>query len=152
MSLVRWRPIQSFFPQIWDIQNEINKVFNNVVSPFSGEEGELRGTWSPSVDIAETEQEILVSADLPGLNKEDIRVNVQNNVLTFSGERKQETKSEGSNYHRLERSYGFFSRSFTLPATVKADGIKAAYKDGVLRLTLPKVEEAKPRQIAVDVK
>jgi HSP20 family protein len=152
MALLRWRPVQSFFPQIWDIQNEINKVFNNVVSPFSSEEGERRGTWSPSVDIAETEQEIVVSADLPGLNKEDIRVNVQNNALTFSGERKQETKSEGSNYHRLERSYGFFSRSFTLPATVKADGIQAAYKDGVLRLTLPKVEEAKPRQIAVDVK
>ncbi|MBI2950696.1 Hsp20/alpha crystallin family protein, partial [bacterium] len=136
----------------WDIQNEINKVFNSVMAPFSSEEGELRGAWTPTVDISETENELVVSADLPGLNKEDIKVNVQNNVLTFSGERKQETKSEESNVHRLERSYGFFSRSFTLPATVKADGIKAVYKDGVLRLTLPKVEEAKPRQIAVDVK
>ncbi|OGG43978.1 MAG: hypothetical protein A3F84_13085 [Candidatus Handelsmanbacteria bacterium RIFCSPLOWO2_12_FULL_64_10] len=152
MALVRWRPTQGLFPQIWDIQNEINKVFNGMIAPFSSEEGELRGAWTPSVDISETENELVVSADLPGLNKEDIKVNVQNNVLTFSGERKQETKSEGSNYHRLERSYGFFSRSFTLPATVKADGIKAAYKDGVLRLTLPKVEEARPRQIAVDVK
>lgn len=152
MALVRWRPIQSFFPQMWDIQNEINRVFNNVMAPFSSEGGELRGTWSPSVDIAETENELVVSADLPGVNKEDIKVNVQNNVLTFSGERKQGTKSEENNYHRLERSYGFFSRSFALPATVKADAIKAVYKDGVLRLTLPKVEEARPRQIAVDVK
>ncbi len=152
MSLVRWRPAQGFFPQVWDIQNEINKVFNSVMAPFSSEEGELRGAWTPSVDISETENELVVSADLPGLNREDIKVNVQNNVLTFSGERKQETKSEGSNVHRLERSYGFFSRSFTLPATVKTDGIKATYKDGVLHLTLPKVEEARPRQIAVDVK
>lgn len=152
MALVRWQPAQNLFPRIWDIQNEINKIFNSVMAPFSSEESELRGTWTPSVDISETEDELIVSADLPGLNKEDIKVNVQNNVLTFSGERKQETKSEGSNYHRLERSYGFFSRSFTLPATVKTDEIKAAYKDGVLRLTLPKAEEAKPRQIAVDVK
>jgi HSP20 family protein len=152
MALVRWQPAQNPFPRIWDIQNEINKVFNSVMAPFSSDEGELRGAWTPSVDISETENELVVSADLPGLNKEDIKVNVQNNVLTFSGERKQETKSEGSNVHRLERSYGFFSRSFTLPATVKADAIKAVYKDGVLRLTLPKVEEARPRQIAVDVK
>ena len=152
MALVRWQPAQGFFPRMWDIQNEINRVFNNVMAPFSSEEGELRGAWTPSADIAETENELVVSADLPGVNKEDIKVNVQNNVLTFSGERKQETKSEENNYHRLERSYGFFSRSFTLPATVKTDAIKAAYKDGVLRLTLPKAEEAKPRQIVVDVK
>lgn len=150
MALTRWRPTQSVFPQVWDIQNEINRVFDNLWGRPS-EESELRGMWSPSVDIAETKDEIVVSADLPGLNKEDIKVNVENNVLTFSGERKQEKKDEGSNYHRLERSYGFFSRSFTLPVTVQSDKIKAAYKDGVLRLSLPKVEEAKPRQIAVEI-
>lgn len=152
MALVRWRPAQGFFPQLWDIQNEVNKAFNNALEPFSSEGGEFRSAWHPAVDIAETENELIVSADLPGVNKEDIKVNVQNNVLTFSGERKQESKPEENNVHRLERSYGFFSRSFTLPATVKADAIKAVYKDGVLRLTLPKVEEAKPRQIVVDVK
>jgi len=151
MALVRWQPERGFFPQMWDIRNEINKMFNSVLEPFT-EGSELRSTWYPAVDISETENELVVSADLPGLNREDIKVNVQNNVLTFSGERKQEMKSEEGNYHRLERSYGFFSRSFTLPATVKADEIKAVYKDGVLRLTLPKVEEARPRQIAVDVK
>lgn len=150
MALTRWRPTQAVFPPVWDIQNEINRVFDNLWGRPT-EETELRGMWSPSVDIAETKDEIVVSADLPGLNKEDIKVNVENNVLTFSGERKQEKKDEGSNYHRLERSYGFFSRSFTLPATVKSDKIKAAYKDGVLRLSLPKAEEAKPRQIAVEI-
>lgn len=152
MALVRWRPTQTFFPRVWDIQNEINRVFDSLMGPSSSEGDDFRGMWSPSVDIAETDDEVVVSADLPGIHKEDIKVNVQNNVLTFSGERKQETKSEGSNYHRMERAYGFFSRSFTLPATVKADAIKAVYKDGVLRLTLPKVEEARPRQIAVEVK
>ena len=148
MALTRWRPTQAVFPPVWDIQNEINRVFDNLWGP---EESKLRGMWSPAVDIAETRDEIVVSADLPGLEKENIKVNVENNVLTFSGERKQETKTEESNVHRLERSYGFFSRSFALPATVKSDKIKAAYKDGVLRLMLPKVEEAKPRQIAVEI-
>lgn len=148
MALTRWRPMPSAFPQVWDIQSEINRVFDNLWGP---EESELRGMWSPAVDIAETKDEIVVSADLPGLNKENIKVNVENNVLTFSGERKQETQENGSNVHRLERSYGFFSRSFTLPATVRADAIKAAYKDGVLHLTLPKAEEAKPRRIAVEI-
>jgi HSP20 family protein len=152
MALVHWRPAQGFFPQIWDIQNKVNRAFNSVLEPFSSEGGELRSAWDPAVDIVETKDELVVSADLPGVNKEDIKVNVQNNVLTFSGERKHETKIEENNYHRMERSYGFFSRSFTLPATVKADAIKAVYKDGVLHLTLPKVEEAKPRQIVVDVK
>jgi HSP20 family protein len=151
MSLVRWRPAQNLFPQLWDVQNEVNRVFGNFWGRNAAEEGELRGTWSPAVDIAESKDELVVSADLPGLNREDIKVNVENNVLTFSGERKQEKREEESNYHRLERSYGYFSRSFTLPATVKADRIKASYKDGVLCLTLPKIEEAKPRQIAVEI-
>lgn len=151
MSLVRWRPAQNLFPQLWDVQNEVNRVFDGLWGRTSTDEGELRGMWSPAVDIAEGKEELVVSADLPGVNREDIKVHVENNVLTFSGERKQEKKEDGSNYHRLERSYGFFSRSFTLPATVQADRIKASYKDGVLRLALPKIEEAKPRQIKVEV-
>lgn len=150
MAITRWRPTQTVFPQVWDIQNEINRVFDNLWGR-STEESELRGMWSPAVDISETKDEIIVSADLPGLQKDEIKVDVENNVLTFSGERRQEEKTEGSNVHRLERSYGYFSRSFTLPATVRSDAIKAAYKDGVLRLKLPKVEEAKPRQIAVEI-
>ncbi len=152
MSLVRWRPTGSLLPRDWGIQNDVSRIFDHLFDRPFFDGDELRGIWSPSVDIEETENELIVTADLPGVNKDGIKVNVQNNVLTFSGERKREEKSEKDNLHRLERTYGSFSRSFRLSATVVSDGIKATYKDGVLRLTLPKVEEAKPRQIAVEVK
>ena len=152
MSLVRWRPTSSFLPRNWDIQNDVSRIFDHLLDRPFFDGDELRGIWSPSVDIAETENELIVTADLPGVNKDDIKVNVGDNVLTFSGERKREEKSGKGNLHRLERTYGSFSRSFSLSAAVVADEIKATYKDGVLRLTLPKVEEAKPRQIAVEVK
>ena len=148
MSLIRWRPAYRLFPRIWDIQNEINGVFDgqpNLSCQFED------SAWSPSVDIAETADQIVVSADLPGVSKGDIKVNLENNVLTFSGERKRESKAENENYPRTERSCGFFSRSFTLPSSVKVDAIKAGYENGVLRLILPKVEEARPRLIPVGV-
>ena len=111
--------------------------------------------WSPSVDISEDDKEFLVKAELPDVKREDIKVNVENGVLTITGERKFEKEEKGKKYHRIERSYGSFTRSFTrsftLPEAVKADKVAAEFKDGLLHVRLPKDESAKPKNIAVNV-
>jgi len=108
-------------------------------------------TWAPAVDIYETEHELVVKADLPDIKPEELDIRVENNILTIRGERKFEKKVNESNYLRVERAYGSFSRSFSLANTVNAEAIKADYKNGVLALTIPKREEAKPKQIKVNV-
>ena len=118
--------------------------------PAEGEELE-RGTWAPAVDIHETEDSYVVKADLPGMNKDDIKVDLRDNTLTISGEKKFEEKASKDNYIRMERAYGTFVRSFTLPPNVDAQKIQAKFKDGVLELTLPKKEDAKPKQISINV-
>lgn len=135
------------------LQDRVNKMFDQTVRTLYPEtEEELeRGTWAPAVDIHETEDSFVVKADLPGVNKDDIQIDLNDNTITFKGERKFENKVSKDNYIRVERSYGTFVRSFTLPQNVDAEKIKAAYKDGVLELTLPKKEEAKPKQIKVEV-
>jgi HSP20 family protein len=107
--------------------------------------------WSPSVDISENDDNIVVNAEIPGMNKEDINVSVRDDTLTIKGEKKREREEEEENYHVVERSYGRFQRSFTLPDNVKSDDIKANYKDGVLNITIPKTEEAKSKELKVDV-
>ena len=109
-------------------------------------------TWTPAVDIAEQENEYLVKVELPGINKDDVKITVESNVLTVRGEKKQDQEVKEDNYHRVERTYGSFLRSFRLPSSVRADRIDAVYKDGILTVTLPKAEEAKPKQIEVKVK
>lgn len=108
-------------------------------------------TWAPAVDIYETQNELVVKADLPDVNEKDIDVRVENNLLTIRGERKFEKSVSEENFLRVERTYGSFSRSFSLPNTVNAESIGAEYKNGVLTVTLPKREEAKPRQVKVTV-
>ena len=108
-------------------------------------------TWAPAVDIYETEHELVVKADLPDIKPEELDIRVENNILTIRGERKFEKKVNESNYLRVERAYGSFSRSFSLANTVNSEAIKAEYKNGVLTLTIPKREEAKPKQIKVNV-
>jgi HSP20 family protein len=108
-------------------------------------------TWAPAVDIFETEHELVVKADLPDVKPEDLDIRVENNILTIRGERKFEKKVDEKNYLRVERAYGSFSRSFSLANTVNSEAIKADYKNGVLTLTIPKREEAKPKQIKVNV-
>ena len=108
-------------------------------------------SWSPRVDIHETDKEIIIDAELPGINKEEIKVELKNNTLTISGERKQEKKSESGNSFRIERHYGKFERSFGLPETVLGDKVNAKFKDGILTLTLPKTEKAIPKEITVNV-
>jgi HSP20 family protein len=139
------------------LQSRINRLFEEGfgLAPFADEAQSLSSSlssWSPACDIYETENEIVVKAELPEVKKDDVHVSLENNVLTIRGERKFEDESKRENYHRIERSYGEFVRSFTLPAIINSDKIGAEFKDGVLRVTLPKREEAKPKQIEVTVK
>ena len=135
------------------LQEQINRVFGEVVGR-TGEESNLTA-WAPAVDIYETENELVVKADVPDVNPEDLDIRVENNILTIRGERKFETqgheKVNENNYLRIERAYGSFSRSFSLANSVNSEAIKADYHNGVLTLSLPKREEAKPKQIKVNV-
>jgi HSP20 family protein len=125
-------------------------VFSRPSLRNSGKENLTVADWMPTVDISETEGEYLIKAELPEVRKEDVKVTVENGVLTLQGERRQEKEEKGKRFHRVERSYGSFVRSFTLPESVDDSSVKAEYKDGVLNLHLPKSEKVKPR--AIDVK
>jgi HSP20 family protein len=132
----------------WEPFREWTRVFEDpYFRAWSGEENTCR--WCPAVDVSESEKEILVSADLPGVAAEDVEITVKENVLTLTGERKVEKDDKGDAYHRVERAYGSFSRSFVLPSTVDESKVGADFKDGVLRVHLPKREEAQPRKIAI---
>jgi len=131
------------------LQDQINRLLNEAFDRTS-DEANLT-TWAPAVDIYETEHELVVKADIPEIKPEELDIRVENNILTIRGERKFEKEVSENNYLRVERSYGSFSRSFSLANTVNAEAIKADYKNGVLTLSIPKREEAKPKQIKVNV-
>ena len=131
------------------LQDQFNRIFNESFHS-AGQESALT-TWAPPVDISETANELVVKADLPEVSEKDIDVRVENNLLTIRGERKFEKSVSEESFLRVERSYGSFSRSFSLPNTLNADAIRAEYKNGVLTITLPKREETKPRQVKVNV-
>lgn len=135
------------------LQQRINTLFEDSLglAPFSEETWSL-SSWAPACDIYETENEIVVKAELPEVKKEDVQVSLENNVLTIRGDRKFSDETKREDYHRIERSYGEFVRSFTLPAIIDSNRIAAEFKEGVLRVTLPKREEARPKQIEVAVK
>jgi HSP20 family protein len=135
------------FRGVSTLQDQINRLFDGAFDR-SSEEGNLT-TWAPAVDIFETEHNLVVKADLPDVKPEELDIRVENNILTIRGERKFEKKVNESNYLRVERSYGSFSRSFSLSNTVNTESIQAEYKNGVLTLSIPKREEAKPKQIKV---
>jgi HSP20 family protein len=145
-TLNRW---EQPFGGAMTLQEQINRVIGDVVGR-QGEESNLT-PWAPPVDIYETEHELVVKADLPEVNPQDLDIRVENNILTIRGERKFENKVNEENYLRVERAYGSFSRSFSLANSVKSDAIKADYQNGVLTLSIPKREEAKPKQIKVNV-
>lgn len=145
MTVVRYDP----FRDLRSLQDEVNRLFTTNLSRAFGDEGIARGAWNPSVDIYENKDQIVLEAELPGMNREDFDLSIENNVITLRGERRFEKKEESDNYHRVERSYGSFTRSFTLPQTVTAEGATAEYRNGVLRVTLPKREEIKARRIEV---
>ena len=137
------------FRGVTTLQDQVNRVIGDLVGR-TGEESNLT-PWAPAVDIYETEHELVVKADLPDVNPQDLDIHVENNILTIRGERKFENKVKEENYLRMERSYGSFSRTFSLANSVNSEAIKADYQNGVLTLTIPKREEAKPKQIKVNV-
>ena len=145
MTIIRYDP----FRDLRTLQEEVNRLFSTNLTRGFGEESIGRGAWNPSVDIYENKDHIVLEAELPGMNREDFELSVENNVITLRGERQFEKKDDSDNYHRVERSYGSFTRSFTLPQTVSADEATAEYTNGVLRVTLPKREETKARRIQV---
>ena len=145
MTVVRYDP----FRDLRTLQEEVNRLFSTNLTRTFGDEGIGRGAWAPSVDIYENKDQIVLEAELPGMKQEDFDLSIENNVITLRGERKFEKTDEADNYHRVERSYGAFTRSFTLPQTVSAEGATAEYNNGVLRVTLPKREETKARRIQV---
>lgn len=142
MNMMKYDP----FRELRGLHDEMNRLFSGV-TPDRNEFA--RGAWSPNVDIFEDKDRLIVEAELPGMKREDFEVSVENNVLTLKGERKFEKKTEGDNYHRVERSYGSFTRQFTLPQTITAEGATADFENGVLRVALPKREETKARKIEI---
>ncbi|MDX2033224.1 MAG: Hsp20/alpha crystallin family protein [Blastocatellia bacterium] len=140
------------FSEFKAVQQDFGRLFGGAFPRmFTGEEV-LSGNWSPRVDIFEDENSIVLEADLPGIKAEDFKLSIENFKLTLSGERKFDKGAASENWHRVERSYGSFTRTFSLPSTVNVDGVKADLRDGVLQVTLPKREEVKARQIQVEVK
>ena len=147
MAIVRFEP----FRDLLTTQREFDRLFKEAFSPMSGETEVSTRSWAPPVDIYETEDAIVLKAELPGIDPKDVEVRVEDNTLYLKGERNYEKEVNEQNYHRIERSYGSFARSFSLPNSISAEKVKAEYKDGLLTLTMPKREEAKPKTIKIDV-
>lgn len=155
MSLVRWKPVQTLpFPSdLMSVQREINKMFENVFRGGILDEETLGSAgWVPAADVSENDNEFTLQLELPGVTKDDVRITMQDNAITIRGEKKQEKESRKGNAHRVERSYGSFERTFSLPAVVKSEKIEATFSNGILTVTLPKAEEARPKQVEVKVR
>ena len=148
MAITRYNP----FRDLMTLSERLNKMFDEGMLPATSEDEFLTGAWVPAVDIYETENEIVIKAEVPGMSEKDVEVTVENNMLTIKGERKFEEEVKKENYHRIERAYGTFQRSFQLPATVNVNKITAEQKDGILTIRLPKKEEQKPKKINIKVK
>jgi HSP20 family protein len=153
MALIRWKPRREWnpFTDILDLKDEINRVFNSSLSRGSAVPGADRA-WAPAIDIYEDKGNFIAKVDLPGLTKDDIDISVQGNTVSIKGEKKHEHEEKEGAFYCCERSYGRFERTFELPTEVDAAKVKATYKDGVLEVSLPQSEAAKPKQIKVDVK
>lgn len=152
MTLIRWRPESEMVPRISDLSREMNRLFDSFLRGDVTEEGLANSYWTPAVDILEKDDAYTLEAELPGLKKDDVKISVQDNILTLRGERKDERKESKKGYLRMETNYGSFTRSFTLPTTINASKIEAEFKDGILKIEIPKAEEAKPKMIEVKVK
>jgi HSP20 family protein len=144
MALIRWAPA----PYATDFNRLFNSFFD---TPTTAADGSIARRWIPAVDLAETEGDYVLKADLPGLTEKDVHIELENNVLTVSGERKAENEESGQGFRRVERSYGSFTRRLTLPEGVDADAIKATVNNGVLEVHIPKPEAAKPRKVEIAV-
>jgi HSP20 family protein len=148
MSIVRWDPLRN----VASLQDRINRLFNEAFSSSKGFEDEVSmSAWRPAVDIYDTDNALVIKVELPGIEKDDVSVDVKGNVLTIKGERSFDKEIKEENYYRKERSIGKFQRSFTLPEAVNPEAIKANFKNGVLEIEVPKPEEKKPKQISINV-
>ena len=153
MTLVKWNPAR----ELLNVEREFNKLFNTFNSRFGFDDSSMNedlenAVWSPLTDISENKDQYILKLDLPGVSKENLKLNFHDGELIISGERKQEKEDKDSKYHRIERTYGKYFRSFTLPQTIQADKINAEFKDGQLTITVPKSEEAKPKELEIKVK
>ena len=149
MAIVKWDP----FRDMITLRDRMDRLFEDSLSRFrGGEEDMTHSTWSPAVDIYETAEDIIIKAEIPGVNKKDISVEVKNDSLYLKGDRKFEKELKEENYHRMERSYGSFCRVFSLPTSVEQDKIKANFKHGVLQISIPKLEEEADKSVNIDVK
>ncbi|MBI2286954.1 MAG: Hsp20/alpha crystallin family protein [Nitrosomonadales bacterium] len=148
MNLVKWDP----FRELEDVTNRLNRIFGqSLARSESGQNMLAVADWAPSVDISETDSEYLIKGEIPGVKKEDVKVTIQDGMLTIQGERKQEKEEKGKKFHRIERSYGSFVRSFRVPDDADENSVKAEFKDGMLNVTLAKSAKAKPKAIEVSV-
>jgi HSP20 family protein len=147
-TIVRWDPLK----EMSTLQERMNRMFDDVWGRGRRPDEEfISGSWVPAVDVRETKDSLEIAAELPGMDPKNVEVSVDNGVLTLRGSRHFEKAAEGETYHRVERAYGAFERSFTLPTNVDPEKIQAAYRHGVLHLTVPKREEAKPKSISIKV-
>ncbi|MBI4443351.1 MAG: Hsp20/alpha crystallin family protein [Acidobacteria bacterium] len=145
--MIRWEPLR----ELATMRDRMNRLFDPYPRGWCDDEGLATSLWNPPVDVYETNESIVIKADLPEVAPNDVDIAVQGNTLTVRGERKRESEINEKDYHRVERSYGTFARSFTLPATIDADKIEANFSQGVLKINLPKREESKPKQVKVKV-
>ena len=146
-ALMRWDP----FRELEEMSDRLNRMFARPATRTNGKETMIVADWTPTVDISETDGEYQIKAEIPDVKKEDVKVTLEDGVLTIQGERKQEKEEKGKKYHRIERSYGSFVRSFSLPELIDEEKVKAEFKEGVLNLHLPKSEKGKPKAIEVKV-
>jgi HSP20 family protein len=147
VAIIKWDP----YRDVMTLRDRMNRLFEDMSSGKGQDRDLVPGAWAPSVDIYETENEVVLAAEIPGVDEKDVEIKVEDNNLTIRGERKFEKETKEENYHRIERSYGSFARSFVLPNSMDAEKVAAEYQDGLLTLTLPKREEAKPKTIKINV-
>jgi HSP20 family protein len=147
MAVIKWSPAR----EIASLQQGINRLFEDVFSQPGSYDSDAMGAWRPPVDIVDTQEAIVIFAEIPGVDKEEVAIEVKDNVLSIQGERVVDSSIGNGSYYRSERVFGKFRRSFALPAMVRTDHINASFKNGVLKITIPKPEEEKPRQVKISV-
>jgi HSP20 family protein len=147
MAIVRWEPVR----ELTTLQSEMNRLFNTFFDTPTAGDGAPARRWVPAMDLVEHEDHFVLTADLPGVTQDDVSIEVQDNVLTISGERRTSRESSGTGYYRLERSTGAFSRTLTLPEGVDAEAVQASFANGVLEVRVPKPEQRKPRRVSISL-
>jgi HSP20 family protein len=145
MAIIRWDP----FRDVVTLRDKMNRLFEDAVTARGGEKDMITGSWSPAVDIYETEHELVLTAEVPGIDEKDIEIRIGDNTLSIKGERKFEKETREENYHRIERAYGSFYRSFSLPGTIDQEHIEARHEGGVLKIHMPKKPESQPKKVRI---